>query len=129
MRVLIFGSREWDNEHAIRLILEGVQHLYPDEEITVVHGAARGADRLGGQVAAELGLRVEVFPADWARHGKRAGHLRNQQMLDSGIDLAFGFKHRFDWSLRRGGTEDMARRLRDAGVPFEIIPRREGALL
>jgi hypothetical protein len=42
-------------------------------------------------------------------------------MLDSGVDLVLAFKHPFNWALDRGGTEDMVRRAKRAGVPTFVI--------
>lgn len=37
-------------------------------------------------------IRVEEYPADWARFGKSAGYLRNKQMLEEGKpDLVVAF--------------------------------------
>lgn len=61
-------------------------------------------------MARQLGLAVEVHPADWGRYGKAAGPIRNQEMLESGIDLVI--------ALPGGrGTADMVRRAEGAGVP------------
>lgn len=51
-------------------------------ELVVVHGAARGADRLAGEVASDLGIATVVFPADWDRHGRSAGYRRNVEMAE-----------------------------------------------
>jgi hypothetical protein len=56
-----------------------------------MHGAARGADRLAGAAALRLGLEVVEYPADWKRHGRRAGYVRNEQMLAAGPDLVVAF--------------------------------------
>lgn len=53
---------------------------------------------------------VRVFKADWDKHGKAAGPIRNQQMLDEGKpDLVLAF-------AGGKGTDDMCRRARAAGV-------------
>lgn len=109
IRVLVYGGRDFIGglNH-----LEWVDYLFADwgpEEITVVSGGARGADRLGEVWAEEIGATLEVFPADWEKHGKAAGHLRNQEMLDSGVDYAVEFPG-------GRGTADMRRRLDKAGV-------------
>jgi hypothetical protein len=43
-------------------------------------------------------------------------------MLEMGPDLVVAFKVDFDHTLSRGGTENMIRIARDAGVPTEIYP-------
>ena len=48
----------------------------------VISGTASGADRLGEAWAAKSGVPCERFPADWNRHGKAAGPIRNEQMAD-----------------------------------------------
>jgi hypothetical protein len=58
------------------------------------------------------------FNADWATHGKMAGWLRNQQMLDEGKpDLVVAFSG-------GRGTADMVRRTKKAGV--ELIEVQHG---
>lgn len=50
-------------------------------EITeVVSGNAAGVDLLGERWAAENGVAVRLFPADWHKHGRAAGPIRNRQM-------------------------------------------------
>ncbi|MFM7676018.1 MAG: SLOG family protein [Synechococcus sp.] len=46
------------------------------------HGAAPGADRAIGLAAHQLGWPVRPFPAQWHRHGRAAGPLRNRRMLE-----------------------------------------------
>lgn len=54
--------------------------------LRLVHGGAQGADSLAGEWAAARGVPVTVFPADWRKHGRAAGPIRNQAMLDAGCD-------------------------------------------
>lgn len=71
--------------------LDGLLGLHMFEN--VVHGAARGADTIAANWARENGLRCYAYPADWTRHGRSAGHIRNRQMLnhEDGIDLVVAF--------------------------------------
>lgn len=105
-RILVCGGRDYANAAHIYLVLEA----YADSDVIVIHGAARGADRLAGAAARSLRLPVEAYPADWDRHGRRAGFLRNITMLDSGIDLVLAF----------GGGRGTAHTIREArrrGIP------------
>ena len=126
MRVLFFGSRWWTNRDKIHMDLA---RLNPEEDI-IVHGACPprvnrsgksypGADALADDEAKRMGFTVEPHPADWSL-GRKAGPLRNQEMLDSGIDLAFGYKLT---NVKTKGTDDMKKRLEDAGV---LVRMREG---
>lgn len=111
-RVLIFGSRGWGESNPIRNVV-----LALDRDAVVIHGGATGADALAGKWARACGLKVEVYRADWKTHGKAAGPIRNQQMIDEGKPTrAYGFRSQG----KSSGTDDMAARLRKAGIPVEI---------
>lgn len=47
------------------------------------HGDARGVDRAAAAVIRRLGLRVQIqrWPADWDGLGRKAGPVRNRNML------------------------------------------------
>ena len=94
--VLVTGSRTWTDPQPIRELLAALPRLTEDGVggITILHGGARGADTLAGEIAAGLGYTVEtvtVGPAEWRRHGRRAGLLRNLVMLDRRPDLVLAF--------------------------------------
>src|SRR5690606_11824331 len=81
---------------------------------TLVHGGAPGADSEAAYVAAYLlEWPVEAHPADWQRHGRAAGPIRNQQMVDSGADLVIAFPG-------GRGTADLIRRA--PGIPVPVMP-------
>ena len=90
--------------------MEGVLRTELTTGDEVVHGGARGADTLAGLIAKRLGHSVKVYQADWATYHKAAGGVRNQQMLDSGVDWVIAF-------AGGRGTADMVRRAQKRGVP------------
>lgn len=124
MRVLVCGSRTWDYQEMVDYLLGGV---YEQERphFVLIEGCAPGADQAAEVWAAGFGSEYPVphehYPADWVRHGKAAGPIRNQQMLDSAPDLVLAFRSK---GVSRG-TDDMVRRSRDAGVPTYVITRVE----
>jgi SLOG family YspA-like protein len=101
MRILITGSRTWTDADTIASALD--DHVFggTDREITVVHGACpRGADRIAAEYcelladAAErrgVTLVVEPHPAEWQTHGRRAGFIRNREMVAAGADCCLAF--------------------------------------
>ena len=112
MRLLVCGSRDWKDYEAVRgqIVLLGPS--------AVVHGGARGADRIAGQVAEALGIPAEVFPAQWRLHGLGAGYIRNRQMLVEGKpDYVLAFHDDLEHSK---GTRNMIARARVAGIPVEV---------
>jgi len=107
--VLICGSRGWRLHEPIYEVLKTL----PPEAV-LVHGGARGADSVAGALAHQMGIEVEVYKADWARYGKRAGSVRNQQMLDEGKPgVVFAF---YSGPEKSRGTLDMIGRAKKAGV-------------
>jgi len=108
-RLLVCGGREFTD---FRLILSVLSRLSPS---LVIEGGARGADTGARVAAGKLGIQVREFPADWARFGRRAGYLRNEQMLAEGHpDMVVAFPG-------GPGTASMVRLARQAGVPVRVI--------
>jgi len=123
-RIIVCGSRDYTEPDYMMVynILAGICHsLYA--EPTIVEGGAAGADRLAREAAESLGLESETYYADWNKYGKAAGHIRNRDMLNLGADMVLAFKDNFDWSFSRGGTENMVRIAKEAGVPAYVIQR------
>lgn len=78
--------------------------------IEIIEGEAQGADRLSAMWAEKNGVTVHRFPADWKKHGKGAGPIRNRQMLVEGKpDLVIAFPG-------GNGTRNMIDQARNAGV-------------
>ena len=53
--------------------------------------ALEGADTMAGQWAGVQFLQEEVHPADWDKYGKRAGFVRNAEMVALGADICVAF--------------------------------------
>jgi predicted Rossmann-fold nucleotide-binding protein len=54
----------------------------------LLHGGARGADAAIGRAAHQLGWSSAVMPAQWERHGRAAGPIRNRELLEQAIAKA-----------------------------------------
>lgn len=131
MRVLVCGSRDWSDHEIVGAVLDGYHAAYA---VTIIEGGARGADAIAVEWAKFTGVEYEQYLADWATHGKAAGPIRNQQMLDEGKpDVVIAFKDGFQRDIdppagreiphifAKGGTEDMVRRAKTAGIPVYIV--------
>ena len=82
-RVLVTGSRSWDDATTLRAALDERTARY-GARLVVVHGhCPDGADAHADAWAVAHGVRVERWPADWRTLGKSAGFRRNQAMVDS----------------------------------------------
>lgn len=89
-RVLVTGSRTWTDRKTIEDVLFHIKNQFG--KFTLVSGACpTGADHIAEEIASEMGLEVERHPADWKRHGRGAGFVRNAEMVNLGADLCIAF--------------------------------------
>lgn len=142
-RILVSGGRMFDRFQALydQLDKEAAGHV----EIVLRHGrcnprrangavvpwdlaltyppriqrALLGADWHAYLHAVERGWAVEERPAGWDRHGKAAGGIRNQEMVDEQptCDVLVAAP-----DPNSSGTYDCARRAEAAGIPVEWVP-------
>ena len=118
MRVIVSGSRTWDDVDEIHDALDAMWLLWYEtqtEPFILVHGACpRGADRLADEWAASTdGVFAERHPADWSM-GRHAGPLRNQHMVNLGADHVLAFI-----KDNSPGASHLVRQARKAGIPVQ----------
>lgn len=94
MRILVTGSRRVPETMGSIRLAETVLRQCHDilrtsdvSESVLVHGDARGADRVMEQAALWLGMKVEAHPARWIELGRAAGPVRNRKMVWLGASL------------------------------------------
>lgn len=104
MKTIIAGSRDLDCYNVVSEAVDESQFSVTE----VVSGTARGVDKLGERWAADHGVPVKRFPADWEGLGKAAGPIRNQQMAAYGDALVAVVLVDEDGNGTRG-TEHMIR--------------------
>jgi len=120
MKVIVCGSRDYTDRGLLNQVLDAL--LAEAGAVTIIHGAARGADGLAGRWARERGQQVQEFPAEWDKYGKRAGFLRNTKMLQEGKPhLVIGFYS--DPNAPSTGTAMMLDISNKAGVPTRSYPK------
>jgi YspA, cpYpsA-related SLOG family len=121
LRLLVCGSRTWTDAALVAEAVEQTvaEHGQGRAGVVLIEGDARGADRLAGTLAKARGWELEVYPADWQRHGRSAGMRRNARMLREGRpERVIAFTD--DLTCSRG-TADMVRRARGAGIPVLVV--------
>src|SRR5690606_26793755 len=91
-------------------VLDGLR-----EVSLLIHGDARGADRLGGEWAKVRGVQEVKCPANWDAHGKSAGYRRNSAMLLLKPDLVVAFPG-------GAGTASMVRMAKNNYIEVVEIP-------
>lgn len=114
MRALVCGGRTFSDRNMLDAALDRfTRHVL--QITSLIHGDARGADRMAGDWARMRGIPVEAFPADWAGQGRAAGPIRNARMLaEGGPDLVIAFPG-------GRGTANMVSQAEAAGVPVYTI--------
>jgi hypothetical protein len=111
MRVVIAGSRTLDGEELVAAAVR-VSGL----KITVViEGEAAGIDRAARRWAESKGIPVEKFHADWDTHGKRAGFIRNIDMLEADADAVIAI-----WDGKSTGTMHTVQEARRRGITTHV---------
>lgn len=78
MKIIIAGGRDFKDYEKLKGVCDDILPQF--DNVSLVSGTAKGADRLGERYAKENGYEVKKFPADWGKYGKRAGYLRNLEM-------------------------------------------------
>ena len=113
MRVLVCGGRDFKDRALLYATLDRLNAEHPIT--TLINGQAPGADSMADKWAELKGIWRYPFPADWDRHGRAAGPIRNAQMLKEGRpDLVVAF-------AGNSGTQDMIDKARAAGVKLLIV--------
>ena len=117
-KVLICGGRDFNDYGLLADTLVGLIGQYDPEDVTIISGHARGADKLGERFANANQCKLLIFPADWDKYKKAAGPIRNQQMIDEGKpDLVVAFQG-------GRGTQDMIKRAKKHGI--EVVEVKSG---
>jgi len=79
MKLAVVGSRGFNDYDLLKSKLNAIHLRKP---ITcIVSGGAKGADSLGEKWAKENGIETLIFIPDWDKYGKKAGFLRNEDII------------------------------------------------
>lgn len=108
IRIIVCGGRDYANETRVHEVLN---HIMETKGIRMIaEGGANGADTFAARWAAATCTPCLRVPADWNRHGRSAGPLRNRKMLEMvRPDMVVAFPG-------GNGTADMVKAAREAGV-------------
>lgn len=79
MKVAIVGGRTFNDYNLLKKTMD---ELYEGIIISeIVSGGAKGADTLAEKYAKENGIKIKVFLPDWTNLGKKAGPIRNEEII------------------------------------------------
>jgi len=108
LRVIVCGGRNYADKDRVFNVL-GRHHI-----TELIEGGATGADALAREWR-KCRCEGTTVRADWKRHGRAAGPIRNKRMLDDySPDLVIAFPG-------GRGTENMISQAEAAGVPVHRV--------
>ena len=88
MKLAIIGSRTANDYNVLTDAVRGrfgfrIWHDGRYIVTEIISGGAAGADSLGARLARECGIKLTEYLPDWEAHGKRAGFIRNQTIIEN----------------------------------------------
>lgn len=114
-RVVVSGCREYNNYVEAKTYIEECLNEFDiKEKIVFVVGGCKGADKLAEISAQENGIDIEIHPAQWEKFGRKAGPLRNKQMVEKS-DYVICF-----WDGNSRGTKSTINYARQHNKPLKI---------
>lgn len=141
LRILVTGSRDWTDRATIRrALVKALDQNWTGGRAVLVHGGARGADTIAeeewrilrdlGPIRTDgpaeppgwwlAGLDIEAHPARWGDYGKRAGMVRNAEMVRAGVTVCLAFP-----LGESRGTRGCMALAEKAGIPVICYEGRE----
>jgi hypothetical protein len=118
-KILISGSRYGCDPKIISDMIHYVLITYPNKNYILIHGNAKGVDTMAKNYCQQMGWSCIRFEPDWKKHGKSAGPLRNQTMVNENPDIGL-----FIPSIDSKGTLDCYNRflkLNKPGIFYDPI--------
>lgn len=122
--LMVAGSRDFSQYSIMEKFLD---HIFSFIEIDkeIVEGGARGADTYARRYAENKGMPYHEFPAQWSNLGKRAGYVRNREM----VSYIAKFDHRCIvcfWDGQSRGTAQNFDLAEEFSVDLIIVYYRTG---
>jgi hypothetical protein len=91
MKILVTGSRTFPSRELVEKVLE---HWNPGGDVLVIVGdCPTGADLYAREWCAKAKVPCQIHYADWDKHGKPAGPIRNREMVEQEPDIVLAFYH------------------------------------
>lgn len=122
-KVIVAGGRGFDDPDFMEKKLDKI--LANQKNIQIVSGGQvsldrktgkkYGADYLGEEYAKKRGYGLKIFPADWGKHGKAAGPIRNREMGEY-AEACIAF-----WDGKSRGTKSMIDIATELGLKLKIV--------
>ncbi len=112
MKLIVAGCRDIDDAGLVHSAIH--ESGFGPGTTEVVSGGASGVDASGEAIAVMHGIPVKVFKADWKKHGKAAGPIRNKEMAKYADALVAV------WDGESRGTRNMIDEMEALGKPVFV---------
>jgi predicted Rossmann-fold nucleotide-binding protein len=113
LTIMVTGGRKFMDKATLYRILTTLLKRYLGTKIVVIHGGARGADKIASEwvsAASAWPVSERVYLPDWNTLGKFAGPVRNTAMVAAKPDVCV--------AMPGGrGTADAIAKCHEAGIP------------
>lgn len=115
-KVIIAGGRNFSDYGLLKERCDYfLQNKIKESRVVIISGHATGADALGERYAQERGLSLDAHPADWNKHGRAAGPIRNKEMAEV-ADALIAF-----WDGASRGTANMIDLAKRKGLKVAVV--------
>lgn len=115
MKTAIIGSRNITDHDLLREAVKGLPIT------AIISGGAAGVDKMAERYAQENDLPMTVINANWAKHGKQAGMIRNAEIVKQAEQIIAL------WDGQSHGTAATIAMAKKAGKALKVIvPRTTG---
>lgn len=112
LKLIVAGGREFQKYYTLE---KAIMENFDLNNLEIVSGGARGADKLGEMFARKHKINVKVFPALWDVYGKSAGYRRNEEMA-AYADEAIVF-----WDRKSKGSKHMIEYMKNIGKKVTVV--------
>ena len=114
-RVIVAGGRYFNDWDLLKMKVSFYTIEMNPDDLEIVSGGCKGADKLGERYAKEYKLPCRVIGADWGNWLNAAGPMRNQAMAKYATHLiAF-------WDGKSKGTKNMIDEAKAAGLKIKVV--------
>ena len=94
IKLAVIGSRDFPSQYLVERIIYELP-----AQLRLISGGARGVDTWVELTAKHHNRWIDVYSANWSKHGKSAGFVRNNQIIKNS-DLVLAF-----WDGKSRGTK------------------------
>ena len=118
-KLIIAGNRNFKSYYFVldqfSQYLDYLEETKPNNKFILVNGLATGVDALAYKIAKANNMKIKEFPADWDKHPRAAGPIRNAQMADYATELLA------IWDHKSKGTKNMIEQMQQRNKPVKIV--------